>query len=167
MLKKILVALLVAMPMLASAQSIKIGLVDSNTVLMALPETKAAEEKMMEIQKKYEDEYTKLREEMARKVQEYQDLEKDSTALPAIKERKLQDLQDYQTKMADFEKMVQQDMQKQQETLMMPIVTKVKSAIESVGKEGGYTIIQEKAAVLYFGTPAEDITPAVQKKLGL
>ncbi len=167
MLKKILVAVLVAFPMIVSAQTIKIGLVDSQAVFTALPETKAAEEKMMEIQKKYEDEYTKLREEMSRKIEEFQALEKDASALPAIKERKMQDLQDYQTKLADFEKMVQQDMQKQQETLMMPIYTKIKSAIESVGKEGAYTIIQETGAVLYYGAPAEDITPKVKAKLGL
>ena len=38
MLKKILLAVAVAIPMFASAQTVKIGIVDTNAVFQAMPE---------------------------------------------------------------------------------------------------------------------------------
>ena len=51
MLKKLLLAVAVALPMFASAQTVKIGIVDTNAVMTAMPETTAAQTKMQEIQK--------------------------------------------------------------------------------------------------------------------
>ena len=52
---------------------------------------------------------------------------------------------------------------------MAPIMQKVKSAIESVGKEGNFTLVQDLNPQLtfYYSSPAEDITPLVKVKLGL
>jgi Skp family chaperone for outer membrane proteins len=50
---------------------------------------------------------------------------------------------------------------------MTPVVSKVKDAINSVGKEGNYTVIQEVGSVIYYSSPAEDITNAVKAKLNL
>lgn len=165
MIKKILLAAALLMPMLASAQSIKLGLVNTQAVLTAMPENKEAEEKLATISKRYEDEYGKLQEEMKRKYDEFQSLKEDEPQ--AIKDRKMQDLQEYSAKIQQFEQMAQRDLQTQQENLMSPIINKVRNAIESVGKEGNYTLIQEIGAVLYYGAPAEDVTPAVRAKLGL
>lgn len=167
MLKKLLIAAALFVPAFysANAQTVKIGLVNTQSILTAMPESKEAEEKLATISKKFEDEYAKLGEEMKRKLDEFQALKEDEPQ--AIKDRKMQDLQEYQGKIQQFEAMAQQELQKQQETLMTPIITKVRGAIESVGKEGNYTIIQEIGAVLYFGAPAEDITPLVRAKLDL
>ena len=51
--------------------------------------------------------------------------------------------------------------------LMQPIVQKIKDAIDAVGREGGYSLIQEKGAVIFFAAPVDDITPAVKAKLGI
>lgn len=165
MLKRILLAAALLVPMFVSAQTVKLGLVNTQAVLTSLPESKEAEEKLATISKKYEDEYAKLGEEMKRKLDEFQALADDEPQ--AIKDRKMQDLQEYQTKIQQFEQMAQKDLQTQQETLMGPIITKVRNAIESVGKEGGYTLIQELGSVLYYGSPAEDVTNLVKTKLGV
>lgn len=165
MLKKLLIAVAIMLPTIVSAQTVKLGLVNTQSILTSMPESKEAEEKLAAISKKYEDEYAKLGEEMKRKLDEFQALKEDEPQ--AIKDRKMQDLQEYQGKIQQFEQMAQQDIQKQQEALMTPIISKVRGAIESVGKEGNYTTIQEIGAVLYFGSPAEDITPQVKAKLGL
>lgn len=165
MIKKLLLAVLLALPMIVSAQNVKIGLVNTQEILVALPDSKAAETKLADISKKYEDAYAKLGEEMKRKVDEFQALKEDEPA--AIRDQKMRDLQEYQNKIQTFEQNAQKDLQQQQENLMSPIIAKVRNAIESVGKEGGFTLIQEKAAVLYFDAPAEDITARVKAKLGL
>lgn len=167
MIKKILVAALVAIPMFASAQTVKIGLVDTNALIAALPETTQAQQQIADISKKYDEEYQKLGEEMNRLIEEFKKSE--ATDLPAIRERKTRELTDYQQKLQQFEQNAMQDLQKQQNDLMAPILTKVRTAISAVGKEGGYTLIQDNnpQVVLYFGAPAEDITSAVKVKLNV
>lgn len=165
MFKKILLVAALLIPMLASAQTIKIGLVDTQAIITAMPETTAAQNKVSDTSKKYDDEYAKLNEELKRMYTEYQNMPQDEPA--AIKERKTRELSDMQQKITMFEQTAMQDLQKLQQDLMTPIMQKVRTAIESVGKEGNYTIIQETTSVLYFGAPAEDITSQVKAKLSL
>ena len=164
MFKKILLVAALLIPMLASAQTLKIGLVDQSEILSKMPETEAAQKQIAEVSKKYEDEYAKLTEEMNRRLEEFKQMKPDE--LPAIKERKARELEDYQTKMAQFEQNAMQDLNKMNQELMAPIVQKIRSAI---GKEGSYSLIQDKnpQLTIYFASPVVDITPEVKAKLGL
>lgn len=167
MLKKLLLVAAVLFPMLASAQTLKIGLVDTNEIFNKMPETAEAQTKVAEVSKKYEDEYAKLGEEMKRMYDELQAMSNDE--LPAIKERKTREFTDYQQKMQQFENTAMQDLQKLQADLMGPIMQKIRTAVEAVGKENGYSLIQEKNAqiTLYYDSPVVDITNDVKAKLGL
>lgn len=167
MIKKILVAIAVALPMLASAQTLKVGLVDINTIVMGHPDTAAAQTKLNEAQKKYEDEGKKLMDEAQRKYEEY---EKGSESdLPAIKERKARELQEYDQKIQQFQQTASQDLQRMQAELMQPIIAKVQAAIESVAKEGSYSLVQmlDPQIVFYHAAPVVDITSEVKAKLGI
>ena len=164
MFKKILVVAALLIPMLASAQTLKVGLVDTQEIMSKLPDTAAAQKQLEETSKKYDDEYAKLGEEMKRLYDEFQKSEND---LPAIKERKARELQDYQQKMQQFEQSAMQDIQTLQNDLMAPEMQKVRNAIEAVGKESGFSLIQEKNYAIYFAAPVVDITPEVKAKLGV
>lgn len=167
MLKKILLAVAVALPMFASAQTLKVGIVDTGAVFQAMPETAAAQTKLQENQKKYQDEFTRLEDEYKRMVEELNKMKEDE--LPAIKERKTREISDYQQKIQAFMQSADQDMAQQQQTLTAPILTKIKEAIESVAKENAFSLIQAYSPdqVLYYGSPVVDITPMVKSKLGL
>jgi outer membrane protein len=165
MLKRILMVVALALPMLLSAQTVKIGVVDTQEIFTNHPDTKAADTKLATVSKKYEDEYAKLREEYTRKVDEVKNLSDDEPQ--SIRDRKVKDIQDFQTRIAQFEQEAQTALQKEQETLIQPIQQKILDAIESVAKENNFTVIQEKSALLYYAAPAEDITPLVKKKLGI
>ena len=142
MLKKILLAALVLFPMLASAQSIKIGVVDTQKLMTDLPAYKEAMTKIEGVAKKYDTEHATLRPE-----------------------RRAKELDEFSQKLSEFEQMAQQDLQKQQQEILGPVLNNVQQAIQSVGKEGNYTLIQETGALLYFGAPAEDITEQVKARL--
>lgn len=165
MLKKIMIAIALALPMLASAQTVKIGLIDTSAILGEHPDTKAAQTKFEETSKRYETEYRGLVDEMNRRMEEYQKMKDDE--LPAIRERKTREIQEFQQKIQDFQTTADRDLQKLQQDLMAPVMQKVRQAIESVGKEGNYTLLLELSSALYYGAPAEDITAAVKTKLGL
>ncbi len=168
MLKKILLAVAIALPMFgASAQTVKIGLVDTNTIVQAMPETTEAQTKLADASKKYEDEYARLGEEMKRLYDELNNMKPDE--LQAIKDRKTREFTDQQQKVQQFEQQAQQDLAKMQQELMAPIFAKLKTAVEAVGREGGFSLIQDNnpQLTLYYGAPTEDITPKVKAKLGI
>ncbi|MDE6444084.1 MAG: OmpH family outer membrane protein [Muribaculaceae bacterium] len=167
MFKKLLLVAALILPMLASAQTLKIGLVDTNDIISKLPDTAAAQKQIEETSKKYDDEYAKLGEEMKRLYDELQKMGENE--LPAIKERKTREFTDYQQKMQQFEQTAMQHLQNLQGELMAPIMQKVRNAIEAVGKEGGYSLIQDKnpQITLYFAAPVVDATPEVKAKLGV
>lgn len=167
MFKKILLVAALIFPMLASAQTLKIGLVDQNEIINNMPETAEAQKQLADVSKKYEDEYGKLLEEMNRLYDELKNMSE--SELPAIKERKTKDFTDYQQKIQQFQENAMQELNKMQQELMAPIAQKVRNAVESVGKEGNYSLIQDKnpGLTIYFAAPVQDITPEVKAKLGV
>lgn len=169
MIKKILLAVAIMLPVFgASAQStLKIGLVDTQALVQAHPDTQEAQKKLQEASKKYEDEYTRLGAEMKRMYDELANMKDDE--LPAIKERKTREFQDYQLKVQNFEQSAQQDLQRMQGELLSPIFQKIKDAVESVGKEGGFSLVQDynPQQTLFFTSPVEDVTALVKAKLGI
>ena len=167
MIKKVLLAIALICPMLLSAQTLKIGLVNFDSILQAMPETAAADKQLKEVGDKYQAEFNKLNEEMKRLVEEYEKMAENE--LPAIKERKTRELSDYNQKMQQFEQTAMKDMQDMQNDLYGPIQQKVAQAIESVGREGNFSLIQMYAPqlTLYYAAPVEDITETVKAKLGV
>ncbi len=165
MFKKVIIALAFAfaLPVLAAAQ--KFGVVDVNTIFSAMPETQAAQNQLAEASKKYEEEFKKLQEEFDKKFQEFQALGTDAPA--SIKERREQELQELSNKMQQFRSTAQQDIDKQQQTLLAPIEQKINEAIKAVGQEGGYTFILPDGMALFQGSTVVDATPAVKTKLGI
>ena len=167
MLKKLLLALVVALPMSAFAQ--KFGTVNSDEILAALPDTKAAQEQLNEASKKYETEYQKLTEEVNKLIADYQAIQNDTTTPETIKERRMQEIQERGQKVEQFRQTAQEDLQRQNQQLMAPIIQKITDAITSVGQEGSFTFIfpYDPSLVLYKGTDVIDVTPMVKTKLGI
>lgn len=167
MIKKILLAALIAFPMCLAAQTFKFGTVNSQEVFNLMPEKTAAETTLQTVSEKYQTEYNNLQQEFEKKFKEYQEL--DPTTPQSIKDRRAQELQENQQKIQNFQQMAAQDLQKQQETLLAPITEKIQQAIQAVGAEGGYTFIYDLSipCVVYQGAGAEDVTPLVKAKLGI
>lgn len=169
MIKKIILALAVALPacFAANAQTLKIGIVDTAAIVQVLPDTQKAEQQVQEAQNKYGETYKALVLEYNRMGEELQKL--DEKEGQATRDMKARDLQNQQQKIQQFENDVQNDLMKLQQSLLQPIYQKVKDAVESVAKEGNFTLVQsyDPQLTLYYAAPVEDITPLVKAKLGV
>ncbi len=75
MFKKLLLALVVALPFGAMAQ--KFGVVDINTVFAGMPEAAAMQKELQDLSKQYEDELQKLQEQVNKLYTEYQTIQED------------------------------------------------------------------------------------------
>lgn len=163
MIKKIILALAIALPSFAFAQ--KFAVVDAEAIMAAMPETKAAEEKIQQASTTYQSEFDKLNEEINKKYADYQALPADTP--DAIKERRQQEIQEMGEKIQRFQQQAAQDLERQHQQLQQPIVEKMVNAIKAVGAEGSYSMIFPNGVAIYTGTDIVDITDAVKAKLGI
>ena len=165
MMKKLFLAILVAIPMLAVAQSSKFGVVNTQAVMEAMPDVKTVNEQVEAASKKYEDEFQKLNAQMDKEYADFQAL--DASTPESIKQRREQEIQELYQKLQQFRVTASQDLQRQHEQLMAPVVNKITTAINAVGKENGFTFIFESTQPIYTGDDVTDVTPLVKKNLGL
>ncbi|MBS1625312.1 MAG: OmpH family outer membrane protein [Bacteroidetes bacterium] len=150
----------------ASAQTQKIGHLNSAEILQAMPEYKT----MSEAVDKKKQEYAKLMESM------YAEYEKKSKEVQeggdkmtqAVLDLKVQEIKDLEKRIQDFEQKAQQDLQKYAEDQMKPLQDKYMKGVKEVSKDQGYTYIFDIAAggVVYYPESGTDITQAVKTKIG-
>lgn len=164
MIKKLLVAIMIALPTMAFAQ--KFGIVNTQTIMQELPDVKEAQTQLEAASKKYDEEFKNLQTEMQKKYEEYQK-EVDAKSPEGILKRRQAELEELGQKAEQFRNTASQDLQRQQEQLLAPIQQKVINAINSVGAEGNYTMIFENTSPVYVGTDVTDVTAAVKAKLGI
>lgn len=167
MFKKIALVLLFALPISLMAQEVKLGHVNSQEILTAMPERADIEKKINELQASWEKELLKMREEYNAKIKEYQ--EKQATMPESIKQARQSEIADIEQRISTFQQQAYSDLQKKQQELFAPVVDKVKKAIEAVGAEGGFLYIFDLGtqSIVYQSPKAVDITPLVKKKLNV
>lgn len=163
MIKKLLLAIMIALPMSVFAQ--KFAVINTQELMEAMPELQTVKEQMEASNKKYEDEFAKLQEEFSKKFEEFQALEE--TTPQTIKERRMQEMQELENKINQFRQTATQDLQRQQQQLMAPIQEKIEAAIKAVGAENSFTMIFQDMIPSYVGADVIDVTPQVRTKLGL
>lgn len=165
MIKKLLLAVALALPMSVMAQ--KFGFVDMQTVFMGMPETTTMQNELTELQKQYEEELGKLQEQVNKLYADFQAAQNDPAISQSIKDSRLQDAQNAMERADKFRNTAQQEMARANEAKMAPILQTINDAIKAVGIEGGYTMIfpQSQELLLYTGTDVTDLTKAVQAKV--
>jgi outer membrane protein len=151
----------------AQSKTQKIGHINSQELLAAMPESDSAQKKVEALAKEHESvldemtvEYNKKLEALNKGYETLSDLAK------ASKEAELQDLQQ---RIQTFQQSAQDDLQKKRMEFFKPIQDKAINAVNAVAAENGFTYILDSGvgAVVYEGPDAQDILPLVKKKLGL
>ncbi len=165
-MKTIKLAVLTLMLGATSAFAQKYAHLNSNDLLLAMPERKQAETSLQDYAKQLDNQIKTMSAEYDNKVQEYQKQEAVMTDL--IKQDKVKEINDLEERIKTFQGTAQESLQKKEQELMQPMIAKAKKAIEDVAKEGGYKyVFDTSAGMLLYSDPSEDILGAVKKKMGL
>jgi len=162
-MKKIIISLLLILPMAVSAQ--KFGHINTQELFAQMPEVAKVKLQMDTVQAQYENQLASMNEEFQKKYQDYQAQE--ATMADAIKQIRQQELQEMQQRIQLFYQTAEQDIQKKQQELLLPVHERMAKAIKAVGEREGYTYIFDSAAMVHIGDDAKDVTPAVKKELGI
>jgi len=165
-MKKITLLTLLSFLTLTSIAQNKFGYIDSQELLLLMPERKTAETEVQNFAKSLEAQLTSMTAEYQESVQEYQANEATYTDL--VKQDKVSEITGLEERIQTFQQNAQQSLQKKEQELLEPILSKARKAIEDVANEGGFTYIFDKSqgSILY-ANESENVLSLVKKKLNL
>jgi outer membrane protein len=145
---------------------LKIGYIDFNTLIAAMPGIDSVKIKLQKYQQSLTDQMDAMGAEFESKYADYQS--KSAGMSDLIKQTKEKELSDLQSRIDAFKTKAQQDLQGKQQELLQPIISKAKDAVKEIAKENKYSyILNAIEDVVLYSEPADDIMPMVKKKLGI
>ncbi|MGI4728220.1 MAG: OmpH family outer membrane protein [Janthinobacterium lividum] len=149
----------------AKAQS-KIGYINVNQVVDQMPETKTIQKQIQDYQKTFVDQLTAMNNELQTNAQGYD--AKKASMTDAARTAKEAELQDQNKRLQDYQTKAQQQVGDKSKQLSDPLLLKVRTAIQNVAKEKGYTYVFDTAQTeLLVSQPGDDLMPSVKARLGI
>lgn len=162
-MKKILMAVLFALPVAVSAQ--KIGHVNSAAVVQGMNEYSTMQTEITSLQKQFEDELQRKRTDIQAKSETYE--KEKATLSETLRSYREQEIQKAIEEYQQFEQTSSQELQKVYEEKMSVVRDKVMDAVKEVGTAGGYAYVLDGASIPFIGAGAADLTDQVKAKLGV
>jgi outer membrane protein len=162
-MKKILIMMALALPMLASAQ--KFGYVNTSELFTLMPEVKTVQARLDSLNKQYEDMLLGMQDELKKKAADYE--QKRSTMSESMQQIQEEELYTIQQRIQTAYQTAQADIQKKEQEWYAPVHERMSKAIQAVGEKGGYTYIFNGAAMVYTAPSAANVIEDVKKELGI
>ena len=144
----------------------KMAHIDTQALIEAMPETRAAQNELERIKKTYEAELLSMGRELEAKVRRY-DAEAESKT-EAENRRRVEEVQSAQQKIGEYRQNASMDLQKKEADLFTPLFEKARKAIEKVAKDKGIQYVMDATPGSgLIVADGEDLLPAVKRELGI
>ncbi|MEO6132253.1 MAG: OmpH family outer membrane protein [Saprospiraceae bacterium] len=163
-----MIALAVTLSFSMEAQ--KIGYVDSGSLLEMMPKVKEAESNLETLGKQLQAKGQKMMQDYQTKAQDLQRRVQAGDIAPKDQDAQVAMLKDDEVKIQAFDQDMQKQLSDKREALLSPILNEVKTAIQTIAKENGYTYIFDGSpgiGVLLYADESTNITSLVKAKLGI
>ena len=145
-----------------------VGHINVDELLAVMPETQTAQAEIQKYQTQLEGDAQAMQEEYMTKMQNAQANVDTWTQLRLQKEQ--EELESMGQRIMAFNQSAQQELQRKQMDLMLPIIEKAQEAVNKVAADNGFTYILDasasKAVVVYLDG-GDDIMPLVKAELGI
>ena len=163
---------LLAQTTTSATTSVKIGYTNVDFIVSKLPESKKIENELSitkaQLDKALQDKYKEFQE----KLDNYN---KNANGMAdVLRTDKEKELQTMQTSIQELQRNSETSLQTKYQQLIEPVLTKVNTAIQEVGKANGYTYILNSDAgqnttpiLLYVGSEDNNVTDMVLKQMGV
>ena len=165
-MKKFLIVIMLLAPMSLLAQ--KFGYMNSAELIQLMPEFSKAQKKLQDLEKTYTNDFNAMRTELEKKGTEFEKLQKDSVPENILK-RRYEELLQMEQRLQQASQELQASLAQAEQQEMVAIQTKLRDALDAVGRDGGYVCIFDLAGgVPYISkTLCEDVTAKLRTKLGI
>ncbi len=166
-MKKLLIALCVLLSSATGtyAQS-KLGHIDRQGLMLALPERKDAEAKMQKFAGELDARLKAMAEEYKAKLADVQGRFEQMTQTE--KEAAQRELAEMEQRITAAQENAKEDLAKQEQELLTPMIERTDKAIKEVATANDFTyIFDSSTGMVLFYDKGEDIMPLVKKSLGI
>ncbi len=167
MIKTFVLACLLLLSSMLTAQDLKFGHINMQELIMELPAKLEADTKLQAEAQILQDRMKVMSEEHEKKFRDY--IAQRETMPELIRTTMEKEIQDIEQRLQNYQTMAQQTLQKKEPELYQPILEKVQQAVDNVGQEQGFIYIFDLSSqvVLYHSDKSVDCGPLVKAKLGL
>jgi len=168
-MKRVILALALTLGLAgtATAQQ-KVGHINVDELLAVMPESATAQAEIQKYAQQLEGDLTEMQQEYSTKLQNAQANQGTWTQLRLQKEG--EELQAMEQRMMAFNQSAQEELQRKQMDLMIPIIEKAQNAVNKVAEDNGFAYILDaspsKAIVIYLDG-GDDVMPLVKAELGI
>ncbi|HQV76688.1 MAG TPA: OmpH family outer membrane protein [Flavobacteriales bacterium] len=167
LMKNLVIMFALALTALPSvAQTTKLGHIDRQKLMLLLPERLTAETKMQGFAKTLDDRLKAMGAEYQAKVADVQS--RADAMTQTEKDVAVREIGELEQRIQSAQQKAQEDLDKQEEELLKPMVDRTNAAISEVAAANGFTYIFDTSTgfVLYYDK-GEDIIDLVKAKLGV
>ena len=167
-MKKVINTLLIAGAVFISytAGAQKMAHINLDSLLRSMPESDSARKVGQAHYTMLENTIEAMQKEYQQKVTDYQKAGPGMTEI--VKQTKQQEIQDLGQRIQSFQTSAQTDLQRFNDSITRPIITKARKAVNEVAKAGGYRyVFDTSSGVVLYGDPSDDIYAMVANKLGI
>ena len=141
----------------------KIAHIDTQALAESMPEMKAAQSQLENLQRTYDTEIKTLVKEFETKIKQYEVEAESKTA--EVNAKRAEEVQGMQANINAYRQGAMEDLQKKQEDLIAPILEKARTAIQKVGRSQGYQYVLDSSSLLL--AEGKDLLVDVKKELGI
>ncbi len=155
---------LLALPAAASAQQLKIGIVDTTRAAANSRDGKAAEQSLKDLRERKRDEFQPKDEKLKRMREEYE-TQRFVLSGDALQEREVQIMKAQRDLERDLQA-AQEEFEIEHRKLMQPVLRSILKVVNEVAKDKGYDVVLERTSpgVLFYSDQL-DITDEVIERL--
>lgn len=136
--------------------------VDVSDIMAKMPAMIEAQKQLEKLSGTYDTEYKTMVDEYQNKLKKYD--QEATTVTEAVNETRSKEVQDMQKRIVDYRDNAQKELQQKEADIVKPIMDKVKTSIQKVGKAKGYQYVLNSEGLLLADGP--NITADVKKDLG-
>ncbi|MGB0788622.1 MAG: OmpH family outer membrane protein [Marinirhabdus sp.] len=148
-----------------NAQS-KIAHIDTQALVEAMPEMKAAQSNLEKVQKTYDTELKNMAKELDTRLKQYEQESGNKTDEENTK--RVQEVQQMQNNIAAYRQQALKDLQKKEFDIFQPLLEKARKAIQKVARAQGFQYVVDSATgngvILADG---KDLLGDVKRELGI
>jgi outer membrane protein len=165
-MKQIKTLLIAAILLFGANQTInaqaKTAHVDVSEIMSKMPAMIDAQKQLEKLSGTYDANYKKMVEEYQTKLKKY-DAES-ATVTEAVNGERSKEVQDMQKRIVDFRDNAQKELQQKESDIVKPLMDKVRTSIQKVGKAKGFQYVLDGSTLLLADGP--NLTADVKKDLG-
>ena len=165
-MKKFLIVIMLLAPMSLLAH--KFGYMNSAELIQLMPEFSKAQKKLQDLEKTYTNDFNAMRTELEKKGTEFEKLQQDSVPENILK-RRYEELLQMEQRLQQASQELQASLAQAEQQEMVAIQTKLRDALDAVGRDGGYVCIFDLAGGVPYISKSlcEDVTAKLRTKLGI